>query len=74
MRYGLDVCTLGEYAEPDRVVELARAGEAAGWEAVFVWDHLAFAWGTPSAPPWTCGARKFGSVSATCGFVRGPGV
>ncbi len=52
MRYGVDVCTLGEYAEPDRVVELARAAEAAGWEAVFVWDHLAFAWGTPSADPW----------------------
>lgn len=52
MRYGIDVATLGEYAEPGRVVELAQAAEAAGWEAVFVWDHLAFAWGTPSADPW----------------------
>ena len=52
MHYGVDVCILGEYADPARVVEIARAAEAAGWEAVFVWDHLAFAWGTPSADPW----------------------
>ena len=52
MRYGIDVCTLGDYAEPDRVVELARAAEAAGWEALFVWDHVAFAWGVPSGDPW----------------------
>lgn len=52
MRYGIDICTLGEYAEPGRIVEFAEAAESAGWEAVFVWDHLAFAWQTPSADPW----------------------
>jgi probable F420-dependent oxidoreductase len=52
MRYGVDICTLGEFAEPARVIEVAQAAEAAGWEAVFVWDHLAFAWGVPSADPW----------------------
>jgi probable F420-dependent oxidoreductase len=52
MRYGVDICTLGDLAEPARIVELAQAAEAAGWEAVFVWDHLAFAWGVPSADPW----------------------
>lgn len=52
MRYGIDVAILGELAEPARVVELARAAEAAGWEALFVWDHLAFVWGVPSADPW----------------------
>ena len=52
MRYGINVCTLGAYAEPGRVVELARTAEAAGWEALLVWDHLAFAWGVPSADPW----------------------
>jgi probable F420-dependent oxidoreductase len=52
MRYGVDICILGDYADPARVIELARAAEAAGWEAVFVWDHLAFAWGVPSADPW----------------------
>ncbi|UWP78463.1 LLM class flavin-dependent oxidoreductase [Dactylosporangium fulvum] len=52
MRYGVDICTLGDLAEPARVVDLARAAEDAGWEAVFLWDHLAFAWGVPSADPW----------------------
>jgi probable F420-dependent oxidoreductase len=52
MRYGLSVCTLGEYADPRLVVELAVAAEAAGWESLFVWDHLGFAWGVPSGDPW----------------------
>lgn len=39
MRYGLDVCTLGEYADPDRVVELASAAMA---EAGVTWwlEHI----------------------------------
>ncbi|GAA3448477.1 LLM class flavin-dependent oxidoreductase [Dactylosporangium matsuzakiense] len=52
MRFGVDVCTLGHFAEPSRVVETAVAAERAGWDALFVWDHLAFAWGVPSADPW----------------------
>ncbi|MGW0198205.1 LLM class flavin-dependent oxidoreductase [Nonomuraea sp. NPDC003201] len=52
MRYGIDIAILGELAEPSRLVHLAREAEAAGWDAVVVWDHLAFAWGTPSADPW----------------------
>jgi alkanesulfonate monooxygenase SsuD/methylene tetrahydromethanopterin reductase-like flavin-dependent oxidoreductase (luciferase family) len=52
MRYGLSVCTLGEYADPRLVVDLAVAAEEAGWEALFVWDHLGFAWGVPSGDPW----------------------
>lgn len=52
MRWGIDICTLGDPAEPERIVELAMAAEAAGWEAVFVWDHLAFAWGVPSVDSW----------------------
>ncbi|MBF8186230.1 LLM class flavin-dependent oxidoreductase [Nonomuraea sp. K274] len=52
MRYGIDVAILGDLAEPARLVTLAREAEAAGWDALLVWDHLAFAWGTPSADPW----------------------
>ena len=26
--------------------------EAAGWEALLLWDHLAFVWGPPAADPW----------------------
>ena len=52
MRYGIYLAILGPYAEPGLVVDLAQAAEAAGWEALFVWDHLAWAWDVPSADPW----------------------
>jgi alkanesulfonate monooxygenase SsuD/methylene tetrahydromethanopterin reductase-like flavin-dependent oxidoreductase (luciferase family) len=52
MRYGIVTANLGEYADPRVAVSLARAAEAAGWEAFFVWDHLGFVWGAPSGDPW----------------------
>ncbi|MCC6169277.1 MAG: TIGR03619 family F420-dependent LLM class oxidoreductase [Caldilineaceae bacterium] len=52
MRFGIEVVTLGELADPRRVVQLAEAAEAAGWEALVVWDHLGFVWGAPSGDPW----------------------
>ena len=51
MRYGIDVAILGDLAEPAHLVTLAQEAEAAGWDAVLVWDHLAFTWGMPSADP-----------------------
>jgi alkanesulfonate monooxygenase SsuD/methylene tetrahydromethanopterin reductase-like flavin-dependent oxidoreductase (luciferase family) len=44
MRFGVEVVPFGDNARPQTIVELARAAERAGWEALFVWDHLAFAW------------------------------
>ena len=52
MHYGIEMTNLGEYADPRVAVRLARAAEEAGWEGLFVWDHLAFAWGVPSGDPW----------------------
>ena len=52
MRFGLEVVTLGEYADPRPVVRLAQAAEGAGWEGLFIWDHLGFVWGAPSGNPW----------------------
>lgn len=52
MRFGISVCTLGPYADPREVAGLARVAEDAGWEALFVWDHLGFTFGMPSADPW----------------------
>ena len=52
MHFGIEVVTLGEYADPRPVVRLARAAEAAGWEGLFIWDHLGFVWGAPSGNPW----------------------
>jgi probable F420-dependent oxidoreductase len=52
MKYGIMVVNLGDYANPRVVVPLAQAAEAAGWEGIFVWDHLAFAWSVSSGDPW----------------------
>jgi alkanesulfonate monooxygenase SsuD/methylene tetrahydromethanopterin reductase-like flavin-dependent oxidoreductase (luciferase family) len=52
MRYGIVTSNLDEYADPRVTVRLARAAEAAGWEAFFVWDHLGFVRGVPSGDPW----------------------
>lgn len=52
MHHGLLVANVGTYAEPRNVVRVAEAAETAGWEALFLWDHLAFVWGPPAADPW----------------------
>jgi alkanesulfonate monooxygenase SsuD/methylene tetrahydromethanopterin reductase-like flavin-dependent oxidoreductase (luciferase family) len=53
MRFGICLANIGSFSEPQVPVELALAAEASGWDGVFSWDHLAFAWGAPAADPWT---------------------
>lgn len=62
MRYGLQLRTLEAFADPRETVRVAVAAEEAGWEALLVWDHLAWAsTGEASADPWVtlgaCAAR-----------------
>jgi probable F420-dependent oxidoreductase len=52
VRYGVCLANIGTYADPRASVRVARAAEEAGWDGVFVWDHLAFVWGSPAADPW----------------------
>lgn len=52
MRFGLSVATLGDFGNARLVMRLAQVAEAAGWEALFVWDHLAYVWGVPAGDPW----------------------
>ena len=40
MKFGLDVATDGEYADPHKLVDLAVAAEEAGWNGFFIWDVL----------------------------------
>jgi alkanesulfonate monooxygenase SsuD/methylene tetrahydromethanopterin reductase-like flavin-dependent oxidoreductase (luciferase family) len=40
MKYGLDVPTTGEYADPRVLAPLASEAEAAGWDGFFLWDVL----------------------------------
>jgi alkanesulfonate monooxygenase SsuD/methylene tetrahydromethanopterin reductase-like flavin-dependent oxidoreductase (luciferase family) len=51
MRYGIEVVPLGDFGSPRVVMQLAEAAEAAGWEALFVWDHLGCVWGVPAGDP-----------------------
>ena len=71
MRYGLLCANIGSYSDPRFVAELAADAEAAGWDGLFIWDHLAFAWGMPTADPWVtltaCALR-------TSRIVLGPGI
>src|SRR5215472_18548964 len=52
MHYGIEIVNLGDYADARRVIKLAQAAEAAGWEALFVWDHLGYVWNAPAGDPW----------------------
>jgi Luciferase-like monooxygenase len=48
-RFAVGLPNLQEYADPRLLVDLAREAEAASWDGVFVWDHIA-AREPPSAP------------------------
>jgi len=50
MHYGIEVIPFGEFGDPRIVVHFAQAAEAAGWEGLFVWDHVLFAAGV--GDPW----------------------
>ena len=53
MRFGICLANFGTYSDPNVPMQLAQAAEASAWDGVFIWDHLAFAWGPPAADPWT---------------------
>ena len=40
MRFAVDVPNFGDFADPRVVAELARRAEDAGWDGLFVWDHV----------------------------------
>lgn len=60
----------GELADPRVMVKLAVEAEEAGWDGVFVWDHIQYrAPVTDVGDPWTTMA---GMVAATERIVTGP--
>jgi alkanesulfonate monooxygenase SsuD/methylene tetrahydromethanopterin reductase-like flavin-dependent oxidoreductase (luciferase family) len=40
MRFAVDVPNFGDFADPRVLASLARRAEEAGWDALFVWDHV----------------------------------
>ena len=42
MRYGLSLPPFDELADPFVMADLARRAEAAGWDGLFLWDHVQY--------------------------------
>jgi alkanesulfonate monooxygenase SsuD/methylene tetrahydromethanopterin reductase-like flavin-dependent oxidoreductase (luciferase family) len=54
LSYAVGVPNVREYADPGLLVEIAGDAEAAGWNGVFVWDHIAREEdpSVPATDPW----------------------
>ena len=52
MRFAIDIPNFGDFADPQLTAQVARDAEAAGWDAVWVWDHVQRDAGVPYADPW----------------------
>ena len=52
MQVGVNVPNFGEFADPRRVAELAAATEQAGWDGLFVWDHIYWYAANVVGDPW----------------------
>jgi alkanesulfonate monooxygenase SsuD/methylene tetrahydromethanopterin reductase-like flavin-dependent oxidoreductase (luciferase family) len=40
MRFSINIPNFGDFADPRAVAAVAGAAEAAGWDGLFVWDHV----------------------------------
>lgn len=52
MQFAIDIPNFGAFADPRLTADVARDAEAAGWDAVWVWDHTLRDRGVPYADPW----------------------
>ena len=52
MHFGLYIPPFGELADPGRLSAIAHRAEQAGWEGIFLWDHVLHRDVMPIADPW----------------------
>lgn len=54
MRFSVNIPNFGDFADPRTVAKLAVAAEQAGWDGLFVWDHVLHRkhGGRPFGDPW----------------------
>jgi alkanesulfonate monooxygenase SsuD/methylene tetrahydromethanopterin reductase-like flavin-dependent oxidoreductase (luciferase family) len=54
MRFSVNIPNFGDFADPRNVATVAAAAEQAGWDGVFVWDHVLHRrhQGRPFGDPW----------------------
>ena len=62
MRWGLSISLSEELSDPGLVAEVAARAEQAGWDGVFVWDHLWNRTFAPFADPFVTLAAIAGST------------
>ena len=53
MRFSVNIPNFGDFADPRTVAKLAAAAEEAGWDGLFVWDHVLHRYHPkPFGDPW----------------------
>jgi alkanesulfonate monooxygenase SsuD/methylene tetrahydromethanopterin reductase-like flavin-dependent oxidoreductase (luciferase family) len=52
MKFAIDIPNFGDFADPRLTAEVARDAEAAGWDGIWVWDHIMRDPADPHADPW----------------------
>ncbi|SNT51657.1 LLM class flavin-dependent oxidoreductase [Actinacidiphila glaucinigra] len=54
MRFSINIPNFGDFADPRNVATVAAAAEQAGWDGLFVWDHVLHRrhQGRPFGDPW----------------------
>jgi len=52
MKYALDLPNFGAFGDARTVAEMAVLAEQAGWDGLFIWDHLIRNIHTPVVDPW----------------------
>src|SRR5579884_3892776 len=56
MRFSINIPNFGDFADPRAVAKIAIAAEQAGWDGLFVWDHVVHLkrerQGQPFGDPW----------------------
>jgi alkanesulfonate monooxygenase SsuD/methylene tetrahydromethanopterin reductase-like flavin-dependent oxidoreductase (luciferase family) len=61
MLHGISLPNFGVYADPIRIVHLARLAEDSGWNGFFLWDHISYADRLETSDPWA----QLGAIAAT---------
>jgi alkanesulfonate monooxygenase SsuD/methylene tetrahydromethanopterin reductase-like flavin-dependent oxidoreductase (luciferase family) len=56
LEFGIFVPPFADFAEPERMVELGVAAEEAGWDGLFLWDHMLAVPGMAVADSWVTAA------------------
>ena len=52
MKRGLFVPNFGDFAEAEVFADFAAEADAAGWDGIYIWDHILIEDGKPMCDPW----------------------